>query len=1164
MTNAILRSLLLVLAATGLFAAPGGAQQQIDRRSRDEPEIVVEAGGRVGPCDALRFSPDGQYLFAAGDDKVVRVWPHSATGLETDRAKVRTLRWRAWREQRGGIKALAISPDGNRVAVGGYGMKPSTVAILDRSTGDTLSLSWPKPLGKERFGMVEAITFDADGRVGFGTADGSLWLWEPTKLKEPDSDGRLSQAPVRVGKFRGRAMLGDDKAEFNFPRHVSFADKSTLIGVAQTGQVIACDLTGKPQKDLFDLNAGGGVTEVFRAEAIDNGKWFLLGILDPTTPQVLLVSADGKQRIQLALEKDQFPRSIAFHPKTRQVAVGVGSALRVEKGPRFLSDGPEAIHIYDDPIKNGQTKPRPLPHTGRAESLAFHPTLPHLAVAGGDADEVTLWNLDEPKKPLTVSRGAGRRPFAVNISTNGKIVGVQVERNPRSTDPNARGTGPWTRFDLTQLKSTTDDSQKWSNPVTEADGWVIEPTDDSFVWVAKRKRDGRELRLGLDRYRDLAPTCFTFLPAKGGKPTRVLVGHYYGCTLFELTGAAEQNRVTGTKIFTGHAGVVTSIVADPEQNWFVTGGSDHTVAAWSLGDWKSQANLGAHFAERDGSVTATVVDPGSPAWEAGLRVDDIIDLLAVNGDLIFDRREGQKAGGTDDALAAFKTPRPRVELYFGLAARGATPRRETLTTVRQRPMWKWFPAFDSHNKMNDWVVWMWHGSYYHTKTANGDRLAGWHVNAPDPGGRPEFYQLQQFEKQFHQPEVLEKLMETRDIGAALVKASGENPTATVFSKYEPAPARLVLKRSDVPPTGLPLTLTVQQRGNNPDLLPERVELWLNDHLLETWPKPGGKLDPKQPFAAEVTIAANKFRAGDNQLGLLAFNSAGGRSEDTHLVRSERPASEANLLALLAGINDYSDTRKNVAGARKFGDLSAATNDANKLGEQLLTFKGPKLLYQDAKVEVRLNADAARKKISEGLDMLAKQAKPDDLLLVFFAGHGDLLMPKNGPQPNAGRAVLAGEGVFLFCCPDYLPAKPNETAIAVDELFAALAKINCRKVVLIDACHSGRATAPNVLRRCVPNGQGPVIIAACDQSEQSFEHPPFGHGLFTYAILNALDKNKDFGTADYNSDGALSADELYEYVAVKVPDLIKRVGKPGETQTPICFPRQLPKNAIFKR
>ena len=274
-----------------------------------------------------------------------------------------------------------------------------------------------------------------------------------------------------------------------------------------------------------------------------------------------------------------------------------------------------------------------IAHAGRAEALAFHPTLPHLAVAGGDADEVTLLApanplnaLAPPLQPLTVARGAGRRPTAVNISASGKVVGVQVGRDPTAADPNARGAGPWTRFDTTRLQPTPDESEKWVNPVATADGWVIEPGRDRFVWYAKRTRDGFRCRLDLDRYRDLAPTCFTFLPATADKPTRVLVGHYYGCTLFELVparavgGAAPGTKVLpGTKVFTGHAGEVTSVVADAEQRWFVTGGADHTVAAWSLDDRKYEPNLGATFKDEGGVPVVTAVDTGSPAWEAGLR-----------------------------------------------------------------------------------------------------------------------------------------------------------------------------------------------------------------------------------------------------------------------------------------------------------------------------------------------------------------------------------------------------------------------------------------------------------------------------------------------------------------------------------------------------------------
>ena len=51
------------------FSIPAFAQN--DRRDRQEPELVIEPGGRTGTCDALIFSDDGKLLFAVGDDKVV-------------------------------------------------------------------------------------------------------------------------------------------------------------------------------------------------------------------------------------------------------------------------------------------------------------------------------------------------------------------------------------------------------------------------------------------------------------------------------------------------------------------------------------------------------------------------------------------------------------------------------------------------------------------------------------------------------------------------------------------------------------------------------------------------------------------------------------------------------------------------------------------------------------------------------------------------------------------------------------------------------------------------------------------------------------------------------------------------------------------------------------
>lgn len=1173
--------LLLLVAVTVGLTAPQVVAQQSDRRSREAPEIMVEAGGRSGTCDALLFSPDGRFLFAAGDDKVVRVWPYAPTGLDTDPAKTQTLRWRAWREQRGGIKAVALSPDGKFVAVGGYGMKPSTVALIDRDTGDTVTLTWPKSRsGIDNFNTVTAVAFHPDGRrIGFGTADGSLWLWEPTKLPQPDADDRPSKAPVRVGKHE---VFKDEKGrdKFNLPRLLYFPDANTLVSAAESGQVVACDLTGKfadipadppPATTLLFRAAAGPPDKVrlFRAERV--GTTLVFALTSPQ-PQVVL-RPDGAKPVTIDLPEDHFPRSIAVHPKTGQLAVGVGAALPAKAGqPRFYAEGDDEIWLYDNPTAAG-AKPTRLKHTGRVEALAFHPTDARLVAAGGDADEVTLLNPAKPEKPLTVIRGAGRRLWGVGISENGRVIGVRTGRDATSTDPNARGTGAWTRFDLSRLQPTLDESQKWVGPVTSIDRWAVVPDkNDRFVWKAVFLRNEVENAAEMvtypipwDRDRDQAPTCYTFLPARDGKPTRLLVGHYYGCSLFECT----RDGVKRVKIFTGHAGEVTSIVADPKQQWFVTAGTDQTVAVWSLADWQGQSGLGAAFRVNAGAVEVTAVDIGSPAWEAGLQVGDVIDLLAVDGKRppVYDRRAGQTpAGNPETAVKALTNPQSGIELFFGRVPKGNLARKETLTTVRQRPLWKWLPGYDDRGKHTEWVVWMWHGSYYHTKTAHGDRLVGWHVNSPDVGGRPAFFRLDQFEKLFHRQEVIEKLVNTREVGAALIDAQGDNPLPMSFGQYEHAPVRIGVSQSMVGPAGVGVTVTARPRGSNPDLLPTRVELWVNDHRLKVWPAPGAQpLNPNAPFEQVVNVPAEAFRAGDNQLTVLTFNPAGGRGEDRTVVTNPKLAPAPALLGLSVGIDDYKANRQSAAQGKRagFNDLVSARKDAQGVSDGLLAYSGPGKYFPAGGIDLRLDADATRKKLLADLAALAHKARPDDLLVVFFAGHGFLDAPPvpGGAARPGGRGVVAGAGAFVFCCPDFNPLKVADTALTAEELFDALAAVNCRKVVLLDACHSGQAADANVLRRLIPAGQGPFVIAACDQSELSYEHPKFGHGLFTYSVLEALGSN--FRSADADSDGVLSPTELYAYVSERVPALMKQI-RPGDTQNPICFPRQPPRYALVAK
>jgi hypothetical protein len=768
--------------------------------------------------------------------------------------------------------------------------------------------------------------------------------------------------------------------------------------------------------------------------------------------------------------------------------------------------------------------------------------------------------------------------YAIDLSPDGDAIRIQPGRNAESRDSNARGDGTWVQFDLPRYTTTADAGLKWVGVRTDADGWTIAPDEKSrFVWYAKRAKPGggaELIRLGLDPDLDQAPTCYTFVPTAAGKPPRVLVGHYYGCSLFELDPArVTQNVHTGikelprSKLFVGHGGEVTSVVADARGEWFVTASVDQTVAGWSLADWKAQSVLGAAFQVQAGKLVVTATDVGSPAWEAGLTPGDVIDRLAVDGKLVYDGREKQNPAEVAAAAAALKNPQPGVELFFNWAA--GKERRATPSRIKQRPMWKWFPSFDDRGRLTDSVIWMWHGSYYYTASLHGDRMVGWHVNHPDVAGTATFQPLERYKHLFLKPAAISKLIGTRSIEAALKEAVGDNPLRQSFRDREPPEIRLALQQAEVRGDGVAVSVSVNPLGNNPDLIPDRVELWLNDYRYEVWKGQGAR-------ALELTIPAAKFRAGTNQITLLATNPARGRAEETRFVHNPAAAARTDVHGLSVGINDYSAHKKAAIAARAnaFENLVTPHADATGVADAFHSYRGKGKHFAAGEVDVALDAKADRKSLTASLAALkAKQAagqiKPDDLLVVFLAGHGDLLTTDGKERLNAraaGRGLAADVGRFVFCCPNYAFANPAGTSLSGEELFEELAGINCRKLVLLDACHAGGAVEANLLRRCIPNGQGPIVFASCDQSELSFEDDKkLGHGAFTYALLEALSPDKKFRAADRNSDGSLMPDELFTYLADRVPEVVKQL-RPGNTQNPICFPHPtaLPRVAIVKQ
>lgn len=310
-----------------------------------------------------------------------------------------------------------------------------------------------------------------------------------------------------------------------------------------------------------------------------------------------------------------------------------------------------------------------------------------------------------------------------------------------------------------------------------------------------------------------------------------------------------------------------------------------------------------------------------------------------------------------------------------------------------------------------------------------------------------------------------------------------------------------------------------------------VKLYQNAKLVKTLPS-----NTTGKYAFDVTL--NTSFGEDNFFYITAQSKSGIESEKVKFTVSYKGATEdkPNLYLVTIGINKYKNTKYN---------LNYAEADANGV-EKLIQEKSGLLFKEVIPYTIR-NDKAVKTNILAALEDIKKKALQQDVLMVYYAGHG-VMTDVTG---TSGEFYIVPHDVIqLYGREDVL----KEKAISATQLKDYAEKINAQKqVFILDACQSAGALETVAARGAaeekaiaqLARSTGTFWITATGSNQFATEFEKLGHGIFTYALLEGVT-----GAGDANKDKKLTVRELSTYIENKVPELSEKYK--GTTQFPSAY------------
>ncbi len=255
------------------------------------------------------------------------------------------------------------------------------------------------------------------------------------------------------------------------------------------------------------------------------------------------------------------------------------------------------------------------------------------------------------------------------------------------------------------------------------------------------------------------------------------------------------------------------------------------------------------------------------------------------------------------------------------------------------------------------------------------------------------------------------------------------------------------------------------------------------------------------------------------LAVILFNSntnAQSKGATPQSIINHQPSTNSSTHAIVIGISDYQD--------KDIPDLQFADRDAMEFTEWLESPAGGNV--PPSNILTLTNQKATNASIAIALTNLPDECKPNDHVIIYFSGHGDVAT-KFRNQPGYILAYDTPANVYMS-----LATSLHD----LQEVVNTLTEKKCHVLLITDVCHSGKLAGNQINGTQITNNNlaksfsADSKILSCQPNEFAMEGKQWGggRGVFSYHLIEGLT-----GLADQNNDGKISLIEIDRYLGDKV-------------------------------